>query len=152
MTKCGLKYKVFLFFYSFLFLLKIKIKSIYVNVGLNRCYTSINRIKKNKKINIGLYFLKLLHKLSPKFKFLTTNKAGKTYKIPVTIKSYTQSYSLLLRWVVKNAKLRLEKGFALKFIAELFDLKNKRGKTFTAIETYKLLVKDTLSHLTYYDP
>jgi small subunit ribosomal protein S7 len=122
LIKNGLKKKAYSIFFEFVRLLKLQFKLVGVSVND--------------------FFRKHFDCRKPCVGFVIRKVAAVTYAIPVYIRP-DRARSLMLRWFVSCASLRVEKSFAERLFFEFVDFTLGVGKTVRKLEEYyRLAVKN----------
>lgn len=108
-----------------------------------------DRVKKAKKDNeeegasagtVGAlrYFEQALDNVRPALEVRSRRVGGATYQVPVEVR-LDRSIALGMRWIVKAARSRGEKGMTLRLAGELFDaFENKGAAAKKREETHKM--------------
>lgn len=98
------------------------------------------RLKKNKKqdelsedgenansVSPALsYFETILENVRPAVEVRSRRVGGATYQVPVEVR-YNRSLALGMRWIVRAARLRGEKGMMLRLAGEFLDAFDNKG-------------------------
>lgn len=95
------------------------------------------RLKKNKKSdseeessghsgNVLRYFEDALNNVCPSLEVRSRRVGGATYQVPVEVRK-DRSVALGMRWIVKAARTRGEKGMMLRLAGELVDAFENKG-------------------------
>jgi small subunit ribosomal protein S7 len=71
-------------------------------------------------------FKKALDNVKPSLEVKSRRVGGATYQVPVEVR-HERKLSLAIRWLVKHARSRGERGMVEKLAAELLDASNGRG-------------------------
>ena len=72
------------------------------------------------------YFEQALNNIRPSVEVRSRRVGGATYQVPVEVRS-SRSVALGMRWLVKAARLRGEKGMMLRLAGELMDAFEGKG-------------------------
>ena len=76
-----------------------------------------------------LILVKAVIKAAPNISLQSKRVGGVIYRLPRLIRNKSRSYSIGIRWIVKNARLRKEKGFEVRLANEIYDTYRGRGST-----------------------
>lgn len=84
-------------------------------------YTSINARKR-----VLEYFEKMIDSLRPVVEVRSARVGGATYQVPVEVK-FSRGVALAMRWIVKSANARNEKGMIAQLAGEILDTSDNKG-------------------------
>ncbi len=83
-------------------------------------YSALDIIKKKTKVNAVIIFEKAIEHIKPVIEVKSRRVGGATYQVPIEVKS-KRSVTLAMRWLVKSARKRNEKGMILKLAFEVLE-------------------------------
>jgi len=84
-------------------------------------YNSINARKR-----ILEYFEKMMDSLRPVVEVRSARIGGATYQVPVEVK-FSRGMALAMRWIVRSASSRNEKGMIAQLAGEILDASDNKG-------------------------
>lgn len=97
------------------------------SIAEKKFYEAMEIIKKNvkgkKEIQV---FEKAIENVKPVLEVKSRRVGGATYQIPIEVRTARQS-SLAIRWLMKFARLRHERGIESKIAYEIIDAYNNTG-------------------------
>ncbi len=112
-------------------------KSIAENIiygALQVMHERLSKVKKHEgdnsseSLSILECFERVLENARPTVEVKSRRVGGATYQVPVEV-PYNRSIALAMRWLVKAARVRGEKGMMLRLAGELYDAFEGRGAT-----------------------
>jgi len=89
-------------------------------------YRSMDIIANKTKEDPILIFKKAVENCKPTLEVKSRRVGGATYQVPVEVRPERRT-SLAIRWIIKAARERSEKGMVQKLVAEIIDAFNGRG-------------------------
>jgi small subunit ribosomal protein S7 len=89
-------------------------------------YRSMDIIANKTKEDPILIFKKAIENCKPTLEVKSRRVGGATYQVPVEVRPERRT-SLAIRWIIKAARERSEKGMVQKLVAEIIDAFNGRG-------------------------
>jgi small subunit ribosomal protein S7 len=89
-------------------------------------YRSMDIIANKTKEDPILIFKRAVENCKPTLEVKSRRVGGATYQVPVEVRSERRT-SLAIRWIIKAARERSEKGMVQKLVAEIVDAFNGRG-------------------------
>jgi small subunit ribosomal protein S7 len=102
-------------------------------------YRIIEQLNNKLEGTSGLdIFLKAVENVSPLVELRSRRLGGTSVMIPTELKS-SRSQMLAMKWIVKFARVRSEKGAVKKFVSEILDAFDNKGASIKKkSETYKI--------------
>lgn len=86
-----------------------------------------------------IIFVRAVLNAAPSVSLQSKRVGGVIYRLPKLIRSEAKSYSMVIRWIVKNSRLRKEKGLETRLANEIYDTYKGRGTTIRKkLEIYKI--------------
>jgi len=89
-------------------------------------YRSMDIIANKTKEDPILIFKRAIENCKPTLEVKSRRVGGATYQVPVEVRPERRT-SLAIRWIIKAARERSEKGMVQKLVAEIIDAFNGRG-------------------------
>ena len=89
-------------------------------------YSALDTIEQRSKENPVKVFEQALDNVRPMIEVKSRRVGGSTYQVPTEIRPSRRT-ALGIRWIIKYARGRSEKGMANKLAGEFLDAANRRG-------------------------
>ncbi|MCP4745368.1 MAG: 30S ribosomal protein S7 [Desulfobacteraceae bacterium] len=96
------------------------------SVAESLLYNAFDKIEHKSKSDPLKVFEQALDNVRPMIEVKSRRVGGSTYQVPTEIRSSRRT-ALAIRWIIRFARSRTERGFALKLSSELMDAANGRG-------------------------
>jgi len=97
-------------------------------------YGTMDVVKDKLKEDPLKIVLKAIENVRPHIETRSRRVGGATYQVPMDVRR-ERSYSLGLRWIVRNARDRSGKSFKEKLVGEIMDAYNLKGGAIKKKET-----------------
>ena len=97
-------------------------------------YGAMDVVKEKLKEDPLKVVLKAIENVRPHIETRSRRVGGATYQVPMDVRR-ERSYSLGLRWLVRNARERAGKSLKDKLVGELMDAYNQKGGAIKKKET-----------------
>jgi small subunit ribosomal protein S7 len=97
-------------------------------------YGAMDVVKEKLKEDPLKVVLKAIENVRPHIETRSRRVGGATYQVPMDVRR-ERSYSLGLRWIVRNARERAGKSLKDKLVGELIDAYNQKGGAIKKKET-----------------
>lgn len=89
-------------------------------------YGAMDYIENRVKSDPLAVFRRALDNVKPQVEVKSRRVGGATYQVPIEVR-YERQQALAIRWLLKSARARAEKGMIAKLANEIIDAFNKRG-------------------------
>lgn len=89
-------------------------------------YAAMDQIARKTNEDALRIFRRAVDNVKPRLEVKSRRVGGATYQVPVEV-GLERATSLAIRWIIRAARARSEKGMVNKLTAELIDAFNNRG-------------------------
>jgi small subunit ribosomal protein S7 len=89
-------------------------------------YGAMDYIEKRIKDDPLIVFKRALDNVKPQVEVKSRRVGGATYQVPIEVR-HDRQQALAIRWMLKAARARAEKGMVAKLANEIIDAFNQRG-------------------------